>query len=156
MRRSWILRLGIALAVTAPLAGAAAADEATDEAAIRARLQNWAEAFNQRDAEAACELFADDVMSTVRGAPDAGKATICERLRHALAQSELTLSYTPDIEEVLLAGDLAAVRLTWTLKTARSGTVAVSQERGMDLFRRDPDGIWRIFRFVAFSTEKDE
>jgi hypothetical protein len=42
------------------------------------------------------------------------------------------------------------------LKTARSGTVAVSQERGMDLFRRDPDGIWRIFRFIAFSTEKDE
>jgi hypothetical protein len=57
MRRSWILRLGIALAVAGPLAGAAAADEATDEAAIRARLQNWAEAFNQRDAEAAPAIW---------------------------------------------------------------------------------------------------
>jgi steroid delta-isomerase len=156
MRRSWILRLSIALVVAGPLAGAAGAGGAADEAVIRARLQNWADAFNGRDAEAACELFADDVLSTVRGAPDAGKAAICDRLRQALARSDAVLSYTPDIEEVLVAGDLAAVRLTWTLKIARNGTVAVSQERGMDLFRRDPDGAWRIFRFIAFSTEKDE
>jgi uncharacterized protein (TIGR02246 family) len=156
MGRRWIGFWAVAGLFAACLSAMPAAHAASDEAVIRARLQAWADAFNARDAEAACELFADDVVSTVRGTPDSGKAEICARLRHALARPEPVLSYTPDIEEVVVAGDIAVVRLTWTLKILRNGEASLSQERGMDVFRRDGDGIWRIFRFIAFSTEKDE
>ncbi|WEK50877.1 MAG: nuclear transport factor 2 family protein [Candidatus Kaistia colombiensis] len=156
MRGAWVGRLAVGLIATGAVCTTAIADEAPDEAAIRARLQAWAAAFNARDAEVACELFAADVISTVRGAPDAGKAAICQRLKRALAQTDRTLTYTPDIEEVFVSGEQAVVRLIWTLKTTRDGTVAVSHEKGMDLFRRDRSGTWRILRFIAFSTENDD
>jgi uncharacterized protein (TIGR02246 family) len=156
MARRWIVGLAVAVLVAASVSRPALADAASDEAAIRARLQAWADAFNARDAEGACALFAEDVVATVRGTPDSGKAEICGRLRQALARPEPILSYTPEIHEVLVAGDLAAVRLTWTLKIERDGAVALSQERGMDLFRRGGDGSWRIIRFIAFSTDEDE
>lgn len=156
MRQPWIGRFLVALLVATSLSGVANADATSDEALIRARLQGWADAFNARDAEAACDLFADDVIATIRGTTDSGKAEICDRLRLALAKPDQTLCYTPDIAEVLVAGDLAVVRLTWTLKIVRGGKVAVSQERGMDLFRRDAGGTWRIIRFIAFATEKDD
>ena len=35
------------------------------------------------------------------------------------------------------------------------GTKRVSTEPGLDVFRREPDGLWRIVRFLAFSTEPD-
>lgn len=152
MRQVWITPLLVALL----LAASATLAVASDDAPIRARLQAWAEAFNARNAEAACDLFAEDVIATVRGAPDSGKAEICDRLRHALAKPDQTMAYTPDIAEVLVAGDLAVVRLTWTLTIVRNGKVSVSQERGMDVLRREPGGVWRIFRFIAFATEKDD
>lgn len=156
MRQSWITPVLVALLVAASSSLAVEAAVTTEEAQIRARLHGWAEAFNTRNAEAACDLFADDVIATVRGAPDSGKAEICDRLRHALARSDQAMSYTPDITEVLVADDLAVVRLTWTLKIVRNGKVSVSQERGMDVFRREPSGTWRILRFIAFATEKDD
>ncbi|MCX5580175.1 YybH family protein [Kaistia terrae] len=156
MRQPWIIPFVVALLVAASLSWVTAADATSDEALIRARLQGWADAFNARDAEAACDLFADDVIATVRGTPDSGKAEICGRLRHALAKPDQTMSYTPDIAEVLVSGDLAVVRLTWTLKVVRGGKVAFSQEKGMDLFKRDASGTWRILRFIAFATEKDD
>ena len=43
-------------------------------------------------------------------------------------------------------GEHAAVRLNWTLEVAAGGATERSVERGIDLFRRDPDGRWRISR----------
>ncbi|MBA3323877.1 MAG: nuclear transport factor 2 family protein [Rhodobacteraceae bacterium] len=132
-------------------AGAAVADPAQDAAAIRARLLGWAEAFNARDAGGVCEVFAADLISVVPDAPDAGKAAVCERLARLLEQDDRRFSYDADVEEVLVWGDHAAVRLTWTLEIAAGGETSRGVERGIDLFRRDPDGVWRIMRFIAFT-----
>lgn len=138
------------------IAGPALAQPDRDAAAIRGRLHAWADAFNARDAERACELFADDVIAVIRGVEDSDKAAICGRLRGALAATDRRMSYTPDIRQVLVSGDLAAVLLVWALTVERDGQRHVSEEKGLDVFRRDPDGIWRIVRFMAFSPERDE
>jgi uncharacterized protein (TIGR02246 family) len=135
------------------LAGAAAGDEAADDAAIRARLAGWAEAFNAQDAAGVCELFAEDLVSVVPDAPDAGKAAVCDRLARLLARTDRRFRYEVDIDEVLVWGDHAAVRLDWTLTVAGGDGTATSRERGIDLFRRDPDGVWRIMRFIAFTGD---
>jgi ketosteroid isomerase-like protein len=51
-----------------------------------------------------------------------------------------------------VAGDVAVVRLTWTLTTQVNGAKDTTTEEGMDIFRRQPDGRWSIARFIAFTT----
>ena len=58
----------------------------------------------------------------------------------------------PDVHEILVAGDVAVVRLTWTLTTQVNGAKDTTTEEGMDIFRRQPDGRWSIARFIAFTT----
>jgi uncharacterized protein (TIGR02246 family) len=128
------------------------ADEHADKAAIVARLQHWATAFNRRDAAGVCDLFAPDLISTVPNALNAGRRTVCDRLSKLLAKPGLTLQYHPDIQEIILSGDIAVVRLIWTLTTEKDGRSESDREAGMDVFRRQSDGRWSILRFMAFST----
>ena len=139
-----------ALAPAPALAGAEA-----DRAAIAARLEAWAGAFNARDASRTCDLFAPDLVSTMRGRPDAGRDAVCRRIAAALADRSVTIRYAPDIEEILVGGDLAVARLVWTVTIQRGPSPAVSREPGLDVFRREPDGQWRIIRFLAYSNAPD-
>lgn len=142
--------------ILAVSATAALADPIADRSAIRERLVAWSEAFNAGDAAGACDLFARDVVAVVRGAPDAGKAAVCGRIEKALQDNSRKLSYAADIDEVLVSGDMAVVRLTWTLTIERNARTVTSLERGIDVFRRDDDGKWRIARFIAFTVGDDD
>lgn len=155
MLRRAVLVLALLLAPALAHAEDRSAGDRAAEAAIRARLAAWTEAFNRGDAAATCELFADDLKSDVRGAPAGDKAAVCARIARALAKSGGKLAYVCQIHEILVSGDLAMVRLTWVL-TERPGGNALSRDEGMDIFRRDPDGLWRIARFMAFAVESED
>ena len=142
VRRSLAAIVTIALTVAATMA-AASADPAADEAAIRQRFQRWTADFNARDAAGVCDLFAPDLVYSIPEVVNGTRQTLCANLATMLARSDITLHYdNPDIHDIIVMGDVAVVRLTWTLTT----------EEGMDLFRRQPDGRWSIARFVAFTT----
>jgi ketosteroid isomerase-like protein len=75
------------------------------------------------------------------------------RLQRALGDETRSWTYAqPDIKEILVFGDIAVVRLTWisTVTGGPEGAVK-SVEPGMDLFRRQPNGSWKIMRYMAFS-----
>ena len=91
----------------------------------------------------------------MRGRPDEGRDAVCRRIASALADRGATLRYTPDIEEILVSGDLAVVRLVWTVTIQRGPSPAVTKEPGLDVFRREPDGQGRIIRFLAYSNAPD-
>ncbi|MFG1298520.1 nuclear transport factor 2 family protein [Xanthobacter sp. V3C-3] len=153
MRRSVAVIL-CALAAFAATGGAAADTAAErDAAAIRARLAAWTDAFNRGDAATTCELFADDLQSDMQGAPAGHKAAVCARIARALAAPDRRLTYAFEIHDILVSGDLASVRLIWTLTEQHAGTATRTQDIGLDVFRRDPDGAWRIARYVAFPVE---
>lgn len=139
----------------APAPAPAAADAAADQAAIAARLAAWTDAFNARDAARACELFSADLTSTMRGRPDEGRDAVCARIAKTLADRSLSLRYAPDILEIIVSGDLAVVRLVWSATVKRGPRPVVSKEPGLDVFRREADGQWRITRFLAFSDAPD-
>lgn len=141
------------LIVLTALIGSAEADVEADKAAIAARLADWTAAFNAGDASKTCDLFAPDLVSTMRGRPDNGRDAVCRRIAAALADKSETMRTAPDIQEIIVSGDLAIVRLVWTVTVERGGTKRVTTEPGLDVFRREPDGLWRIVRFLAFSTE---
>lgn len=137
-------------------AAPARADEAADRSAIAERLRDWAAAFNRKDSAAVCDLFAADLVQTVPEVPEGSRDEVCKRLDALFARTDASFNYAVDIREIIVSGDLAVVRLFWTL-TAQSGQkpADISREAGMDVFRREQDGKWRIIRFIAFTENGD-
>ncbi len=139
------LLIAAATAVAAQPAGGA-------ETAIRNALSRWTSDFNARDAAHICDLFAKDLLYDYRGFPQRDYESLCSLLRRSLADQKKKFAYSLDIKEVIVAGDLAVVRLVWTLKVTVPGAANAveSKEPGLDVFRRQPDGSWRIIRYVAY------
>jgi steroid delta-isomerase len=130
---------------------AAAESTATAEQAVRSALATWNADFNAGNADQICDLFAPDLRYDYPGFPERGYDEICTLLRTSLADRTRTFSYALDIREVIVSGDLAVVRLVWTLTVRPAGGEAVSsREPGMDIFRQQDDGSWKIVRYLAY------
>ena len=144
----------VALSVSgAPAQAADPDDSSAAKAAITERLVHWTGAFNAKDLSAVCALFAPDLSYTVDEIVDGSRDQLCANIGAALARPGLKLRYDePTIHEMLVSGDLAVVRLTWTLTAENNGARDVTTDEGMDVFRRAPDGVWSIARYIAFST----
>lgn len=100
--------------------------------------------------EEACALFAPGLRADVRGLPERGYDAQC-RLLNSLADARRTFVYAHDIKEILVFGDVAVARLVWTLKVLdKDGAETTSIEPGMDLFKKQPDGSWKIIRYMAY------
>ncbi|QRG05709.1 nuclear transport factor 2 family protein [Xanthobacter dioxanivorans] len=138
-----VLALVCGLGASVPAEAASAADE------IRARLHAWADAFNRRDVDATCELFAPDLQYDTRAASGGTRDLICARLRRVLEDPSYKGTNRAEVLSILVAGDMAAVRIAWTLTEEKDGRTVQSREPGLDVFRRDTDGVWRIVRFMA-------
>src|SRR5215471_11991167 len=101
---------------------AAAQSDGSAQAAIRSALTQWMADFNAGDAEQACRLFALDLIAQVRGQPERSYSDLCQLLKRSLSDQTRSYKYDLAIKEVLVAGDLAVVRLTWTLAVRRKDT----------------------------------
>jgi uncharacterized protein (TIGR02246 family) len=141
-----------AVLLGAVLSAPLAAEDATAE--VTAALSNWMEEFNAGKTDKICDLFAADVRADVRGAKERDHAAICDLLVRSLKDDAKHYSYAMDIKEVLVFGDLAVVRLVWTLTIEqKDGASIESVEPGMDIFRRQDDGSWKIIRYMAYERE---
>jgi steroid delta-isomerase len=123
----------------------AAADDAAE---IRARLQQWTEDFNAGRKDRACDLFSKDLISDFRGQGEANYATRCALITKAIDDPKRTFRYQLDIKEIIAGANLAVVRLVWTLEVSPPGQK--ERESGMDIFRKEQDGVWRIIRYMAY------
>jgi uncharacterized protein (TIGR02246 family) len=148
----WLLAIAVVLAGVGTVTPARA-DADSERVAITDRLQRWTVAFKARDAAGVCDVFAPDLVSTVPDALDSRRDALCGNLSAVLAKPGLQLHYdSPDIREILVSGDIAIVRLFWTLTAQMGGESSVSAEAGMDIFKRQPVGKWSIARFVSFNA----
>ena len=142
-------RVALALAAAIALATPAFAGDADD---IRARLEQWTDDFNAGRSDAVCDLFSAEAISNYRGQPERSYDEICDLLKRSIADPANDFHDELDIREVIVEGDLAVVRLTWTLFISPLNVTSI--EPGMDVFRREPDGKWRIIRYLAFEEEQ--
>jgi steroid delta-isomerase len=156
-RRAWrngALGAAAALALMPGMAPVASADPvaASAENTIREALTEWRLAFNARDTGAVCGLFAPELRYDTRGFPERGFEEVCGQLLGSLADQSRKYAYDVTIKEIIVSGDLAAVRLVWTLTVKRPGQVGgtATTEPGLDLFRRQGDGTWKIVRYLAY------
>jgi steroid delta-isomerase len=154
MSRFWLALIAGFLLTISSLP--ALADAAADEAAIRDRFAKWTAAFNAGDAAGVCDLFAPDLEYSLPEVTAGTQATICGNLAKMLANPDIKLHYDlPAIHEIIVMGDVAVVRLTWTLTAEANGKKDTTTEEGIDIFRQ-PDGRWSIARFVAFTTSPNK
>ncbi|MGV6876735.1 YybH family protein [Pseudochelatococcus sp. B33] len=120
-------------------------------AEIRQRLEQWTLDFNAGRKAEACDLFSKSLLSDFRGQGEAGYEERCAIISRALDDASRKLHYAMDIREIIVEGSLAIVRLTWTLTV--SPRDAVSVEPGLDVFRKEDDGQWRIIRYMAYTED---
>ncbi len=141
----------IALMLFAAPAAQAAAGGA--EGAIRSAFEQWTADFNAGKADAVCQLFSPELRYDFRGYPERDYNDVCARMKRSLSDASKRYAYALDIREILLSGDLAIVRLVWTLTvTLGNGQELTSIEPGMDVLRKEPDGAWKIIRYIAYEA----
>lgn len=128
---------------------------ASDYDEIEKVLNQWPVDFNSKNVKGVCGLFSKDLIATYPDAIDKNYDQMCENLTKVLNDKEVEFSYAkPKIEQIIVEGNLAAVRLIWTLKvTPKQGDPAIINERGLDVFQRQPDGSWKISISYAYPME---
>lgn len=133
----------MALACMAVAASAAPPDPQTQ---IRNALQQWPKDFAAGNAAAVCGLYARDVVATYPGQADRDYAAICGDLTASMKDAQRKFRYdAPKVEVLLISGDLAVARLVWTLRIGGGPDEgAPIYERALDVFRRQPDGSWKL------------
>jgi ketosteroid isomerase-like protein len=156
-KRTWSAAVAAAILATSLLAPGVSAendDSAAVQNQIRIALEKFKLDFNAGDASQVCVLFAPDLISDFRGEPEDTYNSLCANMQMALNDPAKTYHYDLEIKEILVSGDLAVVRLVWTLKVhpKSGGTDATTREPGMDIFRRQPDGTWKISRYMAYES----
>ena len=118
---------------------------------IRDALTQWTTDFNASDAEKTCALFSRELRADYRGQPERGYDEQCDILKRSLGDRTRRYSYVLAIKEILVWNDVAVVRLTWTLTiTPQEDKKITSIEPGLDVFRKEADGRWRIVRYMAY------
>lgn len=159
MRRVVIARLTLlcgALALAGAGPGRSETPDAAARAAIKTALLQWPKDFAAKDARAVCGLFAPDLEASYPGGPDRNYDAMCKHLTAVLNNPDKTFRYdAPRIDDILVSGDLAVVRLVWTLRVTEKGKPGetVIRERGIDVFKRQKDGAWRISISHAYPEE---
>lgn len=158
MRGAWagfaLLLLGVAGVLPTTLISARA--DSPLATTIRAELVQWTQDFNAGEESKVCALFAHDLIANYQGQPERNYDSLCELLRKSLADHARSYHYALDVKEVIVSGDLAVVRLVWTLIVTDKETkkTTVEDEPGMDIFRRQADRSWKIARYMSYAVPR--
>jgi steroid delta-isomerase len=130
-------------------AGGAAENE------IRSAIENWRSAFNARDEDRVCALFAPDLVANYRGEPERDYSSLCEMLRAAVRDPYVAYRYSVEINEIVVYGETAVVRLVWALEIEKAGSPKQNiEEPAVDIFHRQLDGSWKISRYLAYPASR--
>lgn len=124
-----------------------------ERASIEAVLRRYEAALNAADSAAAVEVYGDDaVFMAQHRAPAKGLSAIRQAYDEIFAAIRLQVAF--GIDEVDVTGDTAWARTHSSGETEIRATGAKIPERNSELFifRRQPDGAWRIARYL-FATQ---
>ena len=148
-----VVAIAIAFSILLPLSSRAA-DPAQ---AIEQRLRQWTEDFNAGRVDRLCDLFAPDLIANYRGQPEKSFDSLCTALREDITSGPRSFHYALELNEIMVSGDMAMVRLIWhlTVTDRETGRTFETADRGIDIFRLQPDGEWRIARYIAYEIEDE-
>lgn len=132
-------------------ASAAATEPKRVEAAIRESLDRWVKAYNNRDTAGVMAVWAPDLIGWYPGVQDLTYADTRAGFEREFADRGSRSTYSLVVEEVQVSGDLALVRDRWTETdtSPESQEVTTTRLKSFELWRRQPDGAWKITRWIS-------
>lgn len=150
----------IAMSALGARAGAQEAPSANekDVAVLRSAILRSAESFNKGDADAIMSQYARDIVLSYPGLPDMDYDTLVKGFREMVKRPPgVTVHTTPTIEEILVSGDLALIRLMWTTTTTGTNRPRQATRRMKDfqVWRRESDGTWKFARGMHYRIPEE-
>jgi ketosteroid isomerase-like protein len=122
---------------------------ASDEARIRKRLAQWVEQTRAGDRVAAAEIWAPDLVGWYPGQPDDSYAREQESARRPQPTGAPRSIPAVTLVEVVVSGDLAVLRDIWDMSQVAGTDTTRQSLRSYEVWRRQPDGAWRIARWIS-------
>lgn len=118
-------------------------------------FSDWTTAFNNKQLETSCALFAKNVVADYRGTPQKNYDTICNGFKKIFADKNKQYHYRYKLHYVYSDEKIAAARITWYLQITENGkTLPETQDEGLDVFRKDFDGKWVIENYLGYEVAK--
>lgn len=125
---------------------------ASDEDQIRKGIETYTAAVNAGNPSAAIVVFAPDIITSYPGIPDSDYQTLLGFYREPAPGKTTT---RPDIEEILVSGDLAIARIVWNTTVVQTdGTSSSRQMKDLQVWRRQPDGRWLFSRGIHYRVPR--
>jgi uncharacterized protein (TIGR02246 family) len=119
---------------------------APDEQAIQALHSTWINAVNAGDLPLLLTLMTDDVAFITPGQAPFGRAAFSANF--SAAHQQLRIHCSSELEEVVVAGEVAYTRARDALAVSPRAGGAASQLAGhrITIYRKQPDGRWLLAR----------
>jgi uncharacterized protein (TIGR02246 family) len=127
-------------------------NEDLDKQKIREVINTWLHATAAGDLDKVQTLMTEDVVFLRPGLPPMrGREAFATAMRPAIGK--IRIEATPDIQEIHIAGDHAFCwnQLSVTM-TPPGGAAQTHAGPVLNVFRREPDGCWRLFRDANMLT----
>ena len=118
------------------------------------KFHNWTRAFNHKNLAATCNFFSKEVVANYQGYPEKNYASICSGFKKIFAESDHQYQYDFKLHDVYRSHDLAAVRVTWFLRVTHNNQVSQTQDEGLDVFKRDIKGSWKIVNYLSYMSKE--
>lgn len=121
-----------------------------DQQTIREVIDGFIRAYNAGDVGRLMKAYTDDIVDMSEGEPTVQGAQVRKdteaRLRDTFAK--FTASLTVRVDEIEIMGDRAFDRgvLRVELQPKGAGEVVIVERRFLEIWRREPDGEWRVAR----------
>jgi uncharacterized protein (TIGR02246 family) len=150
MSKKWLLVLpALLLTIVGSPARAdqsAAPSASKDVEAIRGLIQQTEKAINSNDPGGIMAHYSRDIVVSYPGVPDTTYDQFAAAYKRMLDPSTTT-STVADVQEIVVAGDLAIVRMTWstTVTEKASGKNSSRKAKDLQVWRRE-NGQWKFFR----------
>lgn len=149
--RYTIYMLSSLLVLASSACAAAPTQTQQDEAAIRQSLADWLQAFNSGDYAKAAEIWAPDMRGWGDGQEDSYQKEM-DGAKQTPKVANPKWRYALRIDEVMVEGDMAVVRDTWT-EIAPTGQARTFPS--FEVWRRQPDKSWKISRWLDGASTPD-
>jgi uncharacterized protein (TIGR02246 family) len=124
-----------------------------DERAIRAVVDSWFAATRSGDLDTVLSLMTDDVVFMVPGQQPFGKAAFAASSK---GMANVAIDGTSEIVELRVLGEWAYLRNRIEMSVTPAGGAPVRRSGyTLTIFRKEPDGRWRLARDANLLAKVD-
>ncbi len=146
------LQIILLACLTFCLASISYADNSNDDMAVFQTLfQHWADAFNKKNISASCAIFSPQISADYLGFPTKNYTIICDGFKKIFEEKNREYRYQFKINHIYRSGDLAAVRITWSLDIFENNArISTTKDEGLDILQKQTNGEWQIVNYLSY------